>query len=419
MKLLLCALALVVPVVPVLGQTTILTQAEHALYLELISSRVTDKCACSKSDPHLTTYDGHNTDCQGSGDYILSRSLDSDFEMQARFSINSLRQGTFNFATGQLQIFNGTVAKSTVFKSGYDSEPVIEVFAGSNNAQSLGECEMEWFFDKVEKANIGSGSGISGGTSGTGDGTDNVGHGFEDLGWGVFMRSGPYRYLYLRESKVYLEFKKWHFDTWGCAMNVCVCLPNTSLRNEKFVGLFGTPNWDTSDEYMERDGKKIPNGKVPRTVADQNAYCLEHWCINDKNENMFKYPLNGAPTTEPSPSPTDTPTSSPTSSPTSGPTSSPTAGPTGSPTSSPTGPQTGAPTGAPTGTPTETPTGSPTKAATDPPAPDQPDDRSGGTEEVYVKGDPHFKTFGGDMYDVSRYNIPQLPTRNANSTFHC
>jgi hypothetical protein len=71
----------------------------------------------------------------------------------------------------------------------------------------------------------------------------------------------------------------------------------------------------------------------------------------------------------------------------------------------PTEPPTPLPTLAPTEPPTPVPTLAPTKAPvvppTSPPAPDQPPagDRNG--PPTYVKGDPHFKTFGGEMYDVS------------------
>jgi hypothetical protein len=41
----------------------------------------------------------------------------------------------------------------------------------------------------------------------------------------------------------------------------------------------------------------------------------------------------------------------------------------------------------------------PTLAPTDAPAPDSPDDREGPTKPPGVKGDPHFKTFAGEMYD--------------------
>ena len=193
----------------------------------------------------------------------------TQFELQARFSITQLTQDV-NPITGRRERFNGTVVKSTVLKTGVGSEPVIETFAGSNNAGSLGECEMEYYFDGVEREYIGAGTNVEGGTTGNGDGFEYSGHGIEDLGWGIFFRSGTFRYLYLRESRVYIEYQKWYWETWGCAMNVCVCLP-PNIKNKNIVGVFGSPNGKAQDDYMDKTGKPIPTAKIPQTIAAQNG----------------------------------------------------------------------------------------------------------------------------------------------------
>jgi hypothetical protein len=222
-------------------------------------------------DPHIQTYDKLHTDCQGSGDYVLSKSLDPNtpFEFQARFSIQSLTS-TVNPITGRKETFNGTVVKSTVLKTGVGNEPVIETWAGTNTAASLGECEMEYYFDGVEIQSIGAGSNVAGGTTGDGSGKEYSGHGIEDLGWGIFFRSGVVRHLYLRQSRIYIEYHKWHFQTWGCAMNVCICLPST-LRDKKIVGVFGSPDGNHANDYMDKTGQVLPNNQIPKTIAAQNG----------------------------------------------------------------------------------------------------------------------------------------------------
>jgi len=57
------------------------------------------------------------------------------------------------------------------------------------------------------------------------------------------------------------------------------------------------------------------------------------------------------------------------------------------------------PTPPPTSPPTKSPTKAPTKAPTSPPAPDSPSPEDRTTPKVFTKGDPHFKTFGGELYD--------------------
>jgi hypothetical protein len=112
-------------------------------------------------------------------------------------------------------------------------------------------------------------------------------------------------------------------------------------------------------------------------------------------------PPTPGPTLPPTPGPTMPPTPGPTKPPTPGPTMPPTPGPTQPPTPGPTVSPTKRPTLGPTAAPTPGPTTAPVVPPTAPPAPDQPPvgDRTG--PPTYVKGDPHFKTFGGEMYDVS------------------
>jgi len=104
--------------------------------------------------------------------------------------------------------------------------------------------------------------------------------------------------------------------------------------------------------------------------------------------------------------PTDAPTNAPTKVPTPSPTNTPTNAPTDAPTPRPTNTPTDAPTDAPTPSPTDTPTDAPTKAPTDEQSKSfegvgtaERDDVMTTASPPGTKGDPHFKTHGGEMYD--------------------
>ena len=101
-----------------------------------------------------------------------------------------------------------------------------------------------------------------------------------------------------------------------------------------------------------------------------------------------------APTNKPTPGPTNKPTPGPTNKPTPGPTNKPTPGPTNKPTPGPTNKPTPGPTNKPTPGPTNKPTPGPTNKPTNP-----PDEEMTVTSPPGTKGDPHFKTHGGEMYD--------------------
>ena len=107
------------------------------------------------------------------------------------------------------------------------------------------------------------------------------------------------------------------------------------------------------------------------------------------------------PTKAPTAAPTKNPTANPTARPTANPTARPTANPTARPTANPTSKPTANPTAKPTANPTSKPTGAPTEAPVAPePAPPK-DDVMTRSSPPGTKGDPHFKTHAGEMYDVS------------------
>jgi von Willebrand factor type D domain len=84
-------------------------------------------------DPHVETFDGHKYDCQGNGDFILSKSLISNrFELQGRFNKLDLSTG-----------LTGTTTTAAVFKSGVSGEPTLEVESVPNTYDHY-TCQLKY-----------------------------------------------------------------------------------------------------------------------------------------------------------------------------------------------------------------------------------------------------------------------------------
>lgn len=262
-----------------------LTAEEQVLYEEMMLNRDVSACGCTNNDPHIYTYDGLHTDCQGKGDYIYSKSTTTDFMVQARFSIEGT-SSTWNAFTGtsSTERFFGTAQKGAVVNTGYPGEPKVEAFAGTRTGTEVHHCEMQWYFDDVLQAELAGGN-------------VNNGHGIYDLGWGIIWRSGAKRYLYFRESKLWMEYHKWEWKAWGCALNVCVCPPQ-EIRDSGLVGLLGSADDNTDNDYMTRDGTVLTGNDKPQTIAESNEYCNTNWCIGNQgtDENIFKHPINSCDT---------------------------------------------------------------------------------------------------------------------------
>ena len=166
------------------------TRQELALINELFAApRPAGSCACTFDDPHVRTFDNMVYDCQGDGDFILSKSMDSDFELQGRFFKPE--------GWGNTKIPAGTTTKAAVVTTGAPGEPRVEMFAGSAN-NTLAQCEMEWAFDGETK-HLGA---------------------VEDLGFAIFFRHQLDRYLYFRDSGVWMKVSKRFYFVFGCYINM-------------------------------------------------------------------------------------------------------------------------------------------------------------------------------------------------------
>jgi len=83
-------------------------------------------------------------------------------------------------------------------------------------------------------------------------------------------------------------------ETWGCHWNLFVCLPETEKDkfSEAGLGLMGTPDGDTQNDWMDTNGNTI---SLPNDLRDQAAYdyCKDNWCVSQADSNMI-YPVGAS-----------------------------------------------------------------------------------------------------------------------------
>ena len=206
------------------------------------------------------------------------------------------------------------------------------------------------------------------------------------------------------------------------------CISNAIYQRALFEGNNYVPDCSNPSEQVPLIFVSDTDTHIDNQVIFSETYMstIEGLCecVTSKPTGWPTLRPTAAPTTaKPTSFPTAKPTAFPTVKPTESPTDFPTAKPTEAPTAKPTEVPTTRPTEAPTEAPTEMPTGFPTAAPTPktslrtqpeeevndkttpptgaPVATPIQDDTMAPTSPPGTKGDPHFKTHGGEMYDVS------------------
>uniref|UniRef100_A0A7R9WQ56 VWFD domain-containing protein n=1 Tax=Craspedostauros australis TaxID=1486917 RepID=A0A7R9WQ56_9STRA len=202
-------------------------------------------------DPHLFTYDGVQYSCQGGGDFVLTKSLDSTLMIQARFKKQNL---LVSFIT------------AIVIRSGDPGSPVVEI--------AISEDESRAVYILVD-GNVATPTQTQ--TSSTSVYEDPlVRIEASTRNYDVWFKANNLRIF----NSLRLPSSFPHFQTR-------VSLP-TSFRNERIIGLLGSNNNDPTDEWSDRDGNVLPLAPF-RYGSDAYNYCVPNWCIQDETESLFNY----------------------------------------------------------------------------------------------------------------------------------
>jgi hypothetical protein len=193
----------------------------------------------------MTTFDGLKYDCQGEGDFVLSKSLDSDFEFQGRFE--------------KVPGKSVTTTQGVVLNTGFEGEPKVEVSYTKT-------CDLTYFINGAEVVL-----------------EDDPATGHDKL---EFYASGNERdFIFASGVTLKVTLRSYVGD---CLLNSYICLP-CDLADENIVGILGSPDDNSGNDYMNRDASIFT--PKPTTRQAKNEYCTNTWCVARKSDNLFIDPV--------------------------------------------------------------------------------------------------------------------------------
>jgi FG-GAP repeat len=207
-----------------------------------------------RGEPHLISVDGLEFDCQARGDFTLLKSLESDFEIQARFT-----------AVGQnvrASIMTGISVRE------FSSEPTVSVLFlnGTLNMGSGCYTEIRLFVDNAER-DPASGTGLSEIVLSISD--DELVLSYTSTGMAIHLLVGD-------------------SDNFGCFLNFWIDFPGGFLNEETLLGLLGTPNGDATDDWVTKENVVLDEPDTNEAFfSAAYSYCTSNWCIRDESLSLF------------------------------------------------------------------------------------------------------------------------------------
>ena len=201
-------------------------------------------------DPHLITWDGLKYDVHAKGEVIMTKSMDSDFQIQAR--LEGLRPAG---DTAGPAVTTGVVVRDPGL-------PTLQVNVASPNSptsQMFAGCPLDLYVDEVA-TDITSWQGVPGAR--------------------VVMDAGAGKVIveYL-SSNMRLDIRvKIHRNK--CYFTVDYFLADC-YHDERLIGLLGSPDGDKTNDWMTQEDEVIPlpEGDVSKFFFEPAYnYSVNNWC---------------------------------------------------------------------------------------------------------------------------------------------
>jgi len=216
--------------------------------------RLSSTCADVWGDPHIVTYDHLTYDVLGDGDYVLSKSMTSGFLLEGRFK--------------KFESMEASTMTGFALKSGRNDDPDLEVFLPNSK-----HCGLQYMIGGTQQ-NVHEKYGRNGTIS---TGTEKI----------HFMHKAGYKFLLWKDSGISIKYQTKHSKTLGCYLNAQFCIPD-DIKAESLVGLFGSPDGDKNNDFMDPDGKDLELVVKGKTGwKDAYDYETKNWCIRDQADSLF------------------------------------------------------------------------------------------------------------------------------------
>jgi hypothetical protein len=203
-------------------------------------------------------------DCQAESEFVLAKSLLSDFEIQGRFRA---------VGAGTLGIGAGSVATAVVIHAN-SILPIVQV--SLPEIGRLSSCNTIDLFVDGSKVLGGTGSGIT-----TPD--YSVTETAEDI---VIKYTAP------GVVGVEVTLQKRLSVAFGCFFNTVILLPDDFNDGKNIIGLYGSPDGIKDNDWMNPAGIVLPapTSETDLRFAAAHDYCTTNWCIaNAGSSSLFTY----------------------------------------------------------------------------------------------------------------------------------
>jgi len=244
-------------------------------------------------DPHVVTCDDLKYDCQALGLFTLTKN--HMFNVQGYFkrfdapwgvasittdvAIDYVKDAPNGVPTMQFSFprFEKYTEGSTTFDQSDDS-----------NARQIGVCPVKMYIDGqvVDISNVPDDGYLYGDENS--DASAKL-FGYGEIQLKYLAGLDVWGEKYYSESRIWIHGGG-PWSDWSCILTFYMCLPGQD-KNEfetGSVGLWGTPDGETQNDWMGPDGQTL---LIPETGRDEAAFsfCTENWCVEEE-DSIFAYP---------------------------------------------------------------------------------------------------------------------------------
>jgi len=220
-----------------------------------------DACkATAWGDPHIVTWDGLKFDAQPAGEAIFLKSTpESGSTLSIQGRIEKAREGKIPAVTTAI-VTRGETASQPVIQVAVASEGGVSVPVGHNR-----ECPIELLVNGERQESL------------------------EYYGDSVKVQQVGSTITIVYDEQLRVDMRASFFGR--CYFTSDFYLFDCDAKKDSVIGLLGSPNGISSDDWMTTDGTvlDLPAGASKYFFEPAFKYTKENWIITDENESLFNY----------------------------------------------------------------------------------------------------------------------------------